>query len=81
MLRNLHQITIHSVFNVIKTQFIYSPVEILENCRFHNENINSTARLFDHMSKFKRVRYGVISPFYNMTLHCLDTTTPRNWKK
>ena len=30
MLRNLHQITVHSVFNVIKTRLIYSPVESLK---------------------------------------------------
>ena len=44
MLRNLHQIMVHSACNIIKTWLIYSTVEILENFRFHNENINSTAR-------------------------------------
>ena len=44
MLRNLHQIMVHRVGNVIKTQLIYSPVEIPENFRFQNETINSAAR-------------------------------------
>ena len=44
MLRNLHQIVVHGVCNFFKTWLIYSPVEILENLRFHNENINFTAR-------------------------------------
>ena len=69
---------VHSVCNVIKTRLIYSPVEIPEKFRFYNENINSTARRLVHMSKFKWVRFGVISPSYNMALHFLDTTTPRN---
>ena len=61
---------VHSVCNVIKTWFICSPVEILEDFRFHNENKKLYCALIRSYVKIQKGGVWSYLPFlqYDATL-------------